>query len=88
MKKQIVHVSKLQTAKVMAVMYLVISLPMVVLSLVPAWLSHSSISWILILTMPILYAVFGFLFTLLGAWIYNAVAGRIGGIEFTTAEIA
>ncbi len=88
MKKQIVHISKLQTAKVMAVLYLVISLPMMLLTLIPAMLSHGSISWILIVSMPILYAVFGFLFTLLGAWIYNGVAGKIGGIEFTTSEVA
>jgi hypothetical protein len=36
--------------------------------------------------MPVLYTVFGFVFTFLGAWIYNGIAGWIGGIEFTVAE--
>jgi len=33
------------------------------------------------LVMPILYAAFGFLFGAIGAFVYNLVAGWIGGIE-------
>jgi hypothetical protein len=33
------------------------------------------------LVMPILYAAFGFLFGALGAFVYNLVAGWIGGFE-------
>jgi hypothetical protein len=29
----------------------------------------------------------GFVFTLFGAWVYNVIAARIGGFEFTTAEV-
>jgi len=36
--------------------------------------------------MPLLYTLFGFVFTLVGAWVYNLIAARIGGFEFTTAE--
>jgi hypothetical protein len=32
--------------------------------------------------LPVLYAVFGGLFGMLAAWIYNVVAGWTGGIEF------
>jgi hypothetical protein len=91
MKKQIVNISKLQTAKVMAVLYLVISLPILLLMLIPMLIAQPEGArmplWFLV-AMPVLYAVFGFLFTLLGAWIYNGVASLIGGIEFTMAEIA
>lgn len=85
MKKQILHISKLQTAKVIAVLYFVTSLPFFVLMLM---LGHGSMSLFLLISMPVLYALFGFLGTLLAAWIYNAVAARIGGIEFTSAEVA
>jgi hypothetical protein len=34
-----------------------------------------------LLVMPFIYAVFGFVFTLIGAALYNLVAGFIGGIE-------
>jgi len=37
--------------------------------------------------MPVLYTAIGFVFTFVGAWIYNCVAERIGGIEFETAPV-
>jgi hypothetical protein len=38
--------------------------------------------------MPVLYLVIGFIFTLIGSWVYNLVAGQVGGFEFTTAEVS
>lgn len=38
--------------------------------------------------MPVLYTVLGFVFTLVGAWVYNLVASYVGGFEFTTLEVA
>jgi hypothetical protein len=37
--------------------------------------------------LPIFYALFGFLFTLFGAWMYNLIASRIGGIEVTLQDL-
>lgn len=88
MKKQIVHVSVFQSAKVMAVLYLVLSLPMVAIMAVPALASGQSYSFGFLVLMPVLYTVLGFIFTALGAWVYNLVAGRIGGFEFTTSEVS
>lgn len=34
---------------------------------------------------PLIYGVMGFLMTLLMAWLYNVVAGMVGGIEIETA---
>jgi len=34
-----------------------------------------------ILLLPIFYGVAGFVFTLIGAWLYNVFAGLVGGIE-------
>jgi hypothetical protein len=30
---------------------------------------------------PIMYGALGFVFSLLSAWLYNGIAGRVGGIE-------
>lgn len=30
---------------------------------------------------PVVYAVMGFIMTLVGCWLYNVVAGWVGGIE-------
>ena len=85
MKRQISNISPLQTAKVLAVMYFVIALPFMLLMLAmpgprPPFFSG------LLLVMPFFYALSGFLFTLFGAWVYNFVAKRIGGIEFTVRD--
>ncbi len=34
-----------------------------------------------IIIFPIIYGTIGFLFALFGAWLYNLVAGRVGGVE-------
>jgi hypothetical protein len=34
-----------------------------------------------IVLLPIFYGVMGFVLTLVGAWLYNVVAGAVGGIE-------
>ena len=34
-----------------------------------------------IVVFPILYGVLGFVATLIGAWLYNLVAGIVGGVE-------
>jgi hypothetical protein len=88
MKTQIIHISKLQTAKVMAVLYLVISLPLTLFMFLPSLFTHQPVQWGVIWWLPLFYTIFGFVFTFLGAWIYNGVAGWIGGIEFTVSERA
>lgn len=88
MKTQIIHISKLQTAKVMAVLYLVISLPLTLFMFLPPLITHQPVQWGMIWWLPLFYTIFGFVFTFLGAWIYNGVAGWIGGIEFTVSERA
>ena len=87
MKKQIVQVSLMQSAKVMASLYFVTTLPLVLLMVLSGGFGASFFSPILML-LPAAYAVCGFLGTLLAGWIYNLVAARIGGIEFQTVEVA
>ena len=89
MRKQITSISPFQTAKVMALLYFVISLPFLVFmvlmfSFMPG--SKPPMTGIM-LAMPFFYLIFGFIFTVIGAWIYNLVAKWVGGIEFTTSEI-
>lgn len=92
MKKQIVRVSVLQSAKVAAALYFVISIPMCLLMLIPAMMGAGRIpgfySVTMLVMMPVMYTVLGFIFTLIGAWVYNLVASYIGGFEFTTVEVA
>jgi hypothetical protein len=90
MKKQIVQVSVLQSAKVAAVLYLVITVPLAAILLIPTMLMGSAgfgVPTGALIAMPVLYALCGFVFTVIGAWIYNFVASLVGGFEFTTAEV-
>lgn len=91
MKKQVVSVSVLQSAKVAAALYLVVSIPMCLLMLIPVMMGQGAgtgFSVVMLILMPVMYTVFGFIFTLIGAWVYNLVAAQIGGFEFTTAEVS
>lgn len=36
---------------------------------------------IAVVTLPIIYGVFGFVMTLIGAWLYNVMAGFVGGLR-------
>ncbi|HAT30601.1 MAG TPA: hypothetical protein DCW29_07005 [Janthinobacterium sp.] len=90
MKKQIINIAPLQAAKVAAVLYLLISLPFVLIMGMSMGAVRATgmpgLSMGVLILLPIVYAVFGGLFTLIGAWIYNLVAGMTGGFEVTTRE--
>lgn len=88
MKKQISRISPFQTAKVMALLYFAISLPMIALmSLFYSFMPGPKAAMGMMFILPFLYAVFGFIFTAIGAWVYNLIAKWVGGIEFTISEI-
>jgi hypothetical protein len=91
MKKQILNITPLQTAKVMAALWFVISLPFILFMVMAMMAMPDSTRAVfsgMMLFMPLMYAISGFIFTLIGAWVYNFLAKRIGGIEYTTLEVA
>jgi hypothetical protein len=89
MKKRIEQISLVQNAKVVAVLYLLLSLPvLVILWVAAAFTGHGVVSGVALVVFPLLYALSGFVFTLIGAWIYNVVASMVGGFEFTTKEVS
>lgn len=88
MKKRIKHVGVNQCAKMLAALYFVISLPVIAVMLIPVTLAAEKypIGLEALVLFPFVYAFFTYLAGLLCALIYNVVAARIGGFEFTTAE--
>ncbi|HSH53905.1 MAG TPA: hypothetical protein VK967_02650 [Methylotenera sp.] len=83
MKKQIINISPIQTAKVFALLYFVISLPLVALMAIAMSLSPAPAPALgFLIALPFLYLIFGFIFTAIGAWIYNIVTKWVGGIEY------
>ena len=88
MKKQIKRVSLVQNAKVVAAIYLVLSLPILALTLAFGGLmNQAGASLAAMAAFVVVYVLSGFVFTLIGGWIYNLVASKVGGFEFTTAEV-
>lgn len=81
------RIAPLQAAKIAAVLYGVIGLiffPFLILisRFSPAGTSpFGGIGMGLAIVIPLLYAAFGFVGTLIAASIYNFVAGMVGGIE-------
>lgn len=89
MKKQIINVSVLQAAKVSAALYFVVSLVFIAIFAIFSTMfgmpMHMPMMFLLIA--PVIYLIAGFIFTAIGALLYNVVASVIGGIEFTTKEV-
>jgi ABC-type uncharacterized transport system fused permease/ATPase subunit len=89
MKKQISRISVAQTSKVIAILYVIFSL-LYSLFGIPMILfggSEMKVMGYIYLFMPILAGVFGFIFVALGCWVYNLVAGKLGGVEFEVNDI-
>ena len=81
-----------QTAKVLGVMYAIMGvlfIPFVLLAYMydPEGFGFG-FGFGFALLFPVLYGIFGFIFTAIGCWFYNIVAGWVGGIEVELDEIA
>jgi hypothetical protein len=72
-----------QTAKVVAALYALMGLIFVPFALIAAAFSprETGFGTGFALALPILYGVFGFIFTAIACAIYNFVAGYVGGVE-------
>ncbi len=76
-----------QTAKVIALVYGILGL---ILAPVFFFVSRSQPGgalppWMIVVG-PIVYAALAYVFTAVGLTIYNFIAGRTGGIEFTLSQ--
>lgn len=87
-KRKVKRIGVFQTSLIAAIIYfflaLIIVVPMMLImgfaggfSDIPGF----AFGGVLMIFMPILYAVIGFLMTALMCWMYNVIAKRIGGIE-------
>lgn len=89
MKQQIVRISILQSSKVLTAIYVLfgfvytlIGIPMVLIGE-----GEMKIVGIFYLFGPVFMGLFGFLFFVFFAWIYNLLASVLGGFEFEVKTI-
>ena len=88
MKKQITRISIQQTSRILALMYLFLTAFVFVPIGVYCWLSCGR-GWkdsALFFVLPPAYSLLAYGFFALAAWIYNCLAARFGGIEFTVED--
>ena len=88
MKIQVTKVSVGQSAKVMAMVYLLLSIPIVAVIAAFGLAGGQGKGMFLLLLVPVLYAAAAFVGTAFSAWLYNVAAKKVGGFEYTTSEIA
>ncbi len=92
--KRIKRFGILQTAKVAAVIYfLIAAIVMIPVTLISLTFGEEAFAGTpfggvaFFVFMPFAYAVFAFIFTALGCWVYNSIANWIGGIEIETEDV-
>ena len=89
MKKRVTRISILQSAKVATVLYAVLGLLYTLIG-IPMLLfggEQVKVMAIVYLCMPILMAIFGFIFFIISSAIYNLVARWLGGFEFEITDV-
>jgi len=84
MIQRIVRITPVQAGKVAAVMYGIMGVVFSPFLMVPALLGAKDAFpiWTPLLVIP-LYVLGGFVMTVVMAWLYNLIAGWVGGIEVT-----
>ena len=96
MTLRVTSIGIMQTAKTLAVLYGLIGVIVGIAAFfVEVLAPPSSISGpsgivpgiVGLILIPILYAIAGFIAVAVTVWLYNIVAQRMGGVEFTTANV-
>jgi hypothetical protein len=86
-KQQIIHVGKLQAAKVAAALYLILSIPLAAVMVFAPKNGGTAFGWGVFFLVMVVYVLAGAVFSFIGAWLYNGIAKLVGGIEFTVVEV-
>ena len=89
MKKQIVNISILQSSKIATILcfilgflYVLIGIPMIIFGS-----DQLRIMGIVYCLMPFIMAIFGFIFFVIFAALYNLIAKWVGGMEFEMIDV-
>ena len=89
MKMQVTRISILQSSKILTAfyflfgfLYTLIAIPIIIFGD-----PKMRVIGIIYLFMPVVMAVFGFIFFVVSAVVYNLLASWLGGIEFETKTI-
>lgn len=89
MKKQIIRISILQSSKIMTALYVLIGFiyTLVAIPIIIFGSGPTRIIGIVYLFGPIWLGIFGFVFFVIFAAIYNLLAGWLGGVEVEVQDM-
>lgn len=89
MRKRISRIAPVQLGKISAVFYAILSIPLALFfGIVSAFSpSQDAMPLGMLIAIPIVYIVAGFVFMALGALLYNVIVRWTGGIEFESEEV-
>jgi len=89
MKRQIRRISILQSSKVATILYALFGLIYVPIGCGMFVFAPDDMKFLgfIYFFMPILTAVLGFIFFVIFAWLYNVIAGWVGGFEFEVESV-
>jgi hypothetical protein len=79
---RIVRVAPFSTARIIAVLCVLAALPYAFFAQIPIWVPREHMHWVLVV-IPVLYGLLGFVLTLAGAALYNLFGPRVGGFVYT-----
>ena len=89
MKKQLIRISILQSSKIMTALYVLMGFLYTLMGLPMIILGHGEVRIIgtIYLFGPVFAGIFGFVFFVISAAIYNLLAGWLGGFEIEVKNI-
>ena len=89
MRKRITGISILQSSKIIVALYVLIgciyAVPGIFMLVFGG--TENKIAGALLLFMPIIMGVLGFVFFAFSAWVYNMLAKVLGGFEFDVEDV-
>lgn len=93
MEYQINRIDPLQAGKIVAALYFVVGLAVTPISLIGMFGNSPNESGpgvaviMLIILLPFIYALLGFIFIPIICWVYNQISSRIGGLKITLTDM-
>ena len=88
MKKQITRISPHQTSKIVAILYFACMLILVPIGIIMLLVGgKEKYMGLFFIIAPVLYGVVGYLMFGIAYLLYNFIAKRFGGVEFTVTEV-
>ena len=87
MRKQVSSIGIKQSAKFMAVVYFILTAIFAIPFGIYTMIMGSVQEGVVFLAFPFVYAILGFIFFALFAFVYNVIAEMVGGLEFTIKDI-